>query len=364
MFQETLDELFSTLYEVKRLEEVEEVVLFTVGLMPDPTPLVDHVYNLYYDRTVKISRTGQVDDAKEETLKRLGKDTDVSDLLKSIYKESTINLPGTALYNQHINCYYADNHPPMYFPSKIYSFDGMKNDFTLMPRSGNDIPGELADSLIIANCSQDAAANSVLDAIRRISRLQPIRDLWVFELTCNEPTVTDIFNMSKASLSINLANCVFPATILDNLLQQISTSSTLNRIDIQGTSLQDINCLSFQYLPSLTHLGMWSTNLCRFHILHLAHLLENRKLPQLSVLDIGGNNLNHLQDDLDVFLRVIVRHHPRIIRVDIRQSNLPKVFLQKVRKYSTLSTFLHIIGDTYDQTIVEAESAARESKSD
>ena len=76
-------ELFPTLYEVKRLKEV---VLFTVGLMPDPAPLVDHVYNLCYDRTVQILRTGQVDDDKEEQLKSLGKDVDISDLLKSIHK--------------------------------------------------------------------------------------------------------------------------------------------------------------------------------------------------------------------------------------------------------------------------------------
>ena len=200
------------------MKRLEEVVLFTVGLLPDPTPLVDHVYNLYYDRTVQISRTGQVDDDKEEKLKRLGKDLNVSDLLKAIYKESTIKLSGTALHNQHINYYYANNLPPMYFPSKIYSFDGMENGFTLMPRSGDeDIRGELPHSLIIASCSQEAAANSILNTIHRISRLQPIRDLWVFDLTCNEPTITDIFRMSKTPLSINLANCVFPATILDHI---------------------------------------------------------------------------------------------------------------------------------------------------
>ena len=289
----------------------------------------------------------------------------ISDLLKSIYKESTIKLPGTALHNQHINYYYADNLPPMFFPSKIFSFHGIENGFTLMPRSDDEvIPGELPDSLIIATENQEAAANSVLNAIRRISQLQPIHDLWVFDLTCNEPTITDIFTMSKTPLSINLANCVFPATILDHLLQQISTSSTLNRIDIHGTSLKDIKCLSLQHLPSLTHLGMWNTNLCRFHILHLAYLLENRKLAQLSVLDIGGNNMDHLQDDIDVLLRLIAGYHRKSITVDIQENNLPKTFFQKVRNYTDATSFLCIVGDEYDQSTAYFETSATEYKSE
>ena len=98
----TLNGLFSSLYEVKRLEEV---VLFTVGLMSDPTPLVDHVYELYGDRMATLMRGGQVDDDIEDKLKRLGKDINDISILDSFYKESTIQLSGTAFHNKHINYY-------------------------------------------------------------------------------------------------------------------------------------------------------------------------------------------------------------------------------------------------------------------
>ena len=74
--------------------------------------------------------------------------------------------------------------------------------------------------------------------------------------------------------------------------------------------------------------------------------------------------MNHLQDDLEVFLRVIVKHHLKSIRVDIRESNLPKIFFQKVRKYTYPPSFLCIVSDKCNQNIVETESTGRESKSE
>ena len=70
-FQETLDELFPSMYEIKRLEEV---VLFTVGLMADSTPLVDHVYQTYIKRIQRAGKLGYADTDDEERLESLGKD--------------------------------------------------------------------------------------------------------------------------------------------------------------------------------------------------------------------------------------------------------------------------------------------------
>ena len=101
-FQETLDDLFPSMYEVKRLEEV---VIFTVGFMADPTPLIDHVYQAYIKRIPKVLRIGAFSPAdcdEEERLQRFGKNVYGMRIFESLSKESAIKLPGSAFHNQHL----------------------------------------------------------------------------------------------------------------------------------------------------------------------------------------------------------------------------------------------------------------------
>ena len=158
-----------------------------------------------------------------------------------------------------------------------------------------------------------------------------------------------VFNMSRKCVSVVLWNCSLPSLTLDHLFQQISACSTLHTIHVRDISLRGIQSLSLQYLPSLTQLCLWNTNLCRFHLLHLKHLMEKQKLPKLRELDIGGNNLNHLQDELDIFLRMLSRNHQIVIRLSIYKCNLPNTFWQKVGKYTEPPSFLHILGENLNR---------------
>ena len=171
-----------------------------------------------------------------------------------------------------------------------------------------------------------------------------------------------MFNMSKKVQSIHLLDCVLPDLSLDHLLKQIATSSTLTRINLWSTSLQDIQSLCIQYLPSLTYLRLCDTNLCHFHIFHLGYLIENRKLPQLSLLSLRANNLSHLEGDMDVFLKLVAKHHQRNITVVIQDCCLPTEFFQRIAQYTKSPSRLRIHGDTGDDNIINIQTNVEESQ--
>ena len=207
---------------------------------------------------------------------------------------------------------------------------------------------ETSDSIIFLTQTKDRSSKSLLNTIHRISQLQPISDLWIYSINCEDVENIEVFKMSNKAQSIHLWNCILPSRTMDNLLEQISTSDTLKRITLVGTSLCHIKSLAIQYLPSLTYLSLWNTNLCHFHIFHLGYLIRNRQLPQLSILVVGGNNFTYLQDDMDDFLCIIAKNHPKIIRINIEHCNLPKTFMQKLAEDLEQFKFLQIVGDKYD----------------
>ena len=320
--------------------------MFTVGLKADPTPLVNYVYQVCYDRMIKMWLTGKHDSDIEDKLKREGKSINNFEVYEILYKESGIELPGTALHNQHINFYSGSDTSPVQIPSKQFVFRSPKQTtaFTIPGLKREHFQREFPDSVILSTQTDDVVANALLNSVRRISKLQPIGHLVMFDIKCEDIEDTDVFNMSKKAQSIHLMNCVFPDLTLDHLLQQIASSLTLTRIYIRGISLQGIKSLWIQYLPSLTYLCLCNTKLCRFHILHLGYLMENEKLPQLDSLNLGGNNFNHLQDDLNVFLQVVAKHHRRNIKVGINDCCLPLDFFQRIKEYTKSPYFLKIVG--------------------
>ena len=76
------------------IEKHGEVVKFVCGLMPDPRPLVDHVYTMLNEYILGEMRNYPL----------LWSYIDTS-LLESLYQESAVPLPSSALHNQHINYY-------------------------------------------------------------------------------------------------------------------------------------------------------------------------------------------------------------------------------------------------------------------
>ena len=82
LFQETLKELFPSWEAVERCKEV---IIFTAGLMKDPRPLVQHVYEMQIEH---------------------GPLSIDADLFKSLHDESTVRLPHDPFHNKYINYYH------------------------------------------------------------------------------------------------------------------------------------------------------------------------------------------------------------------------------------------------------------------
>ena len=62
--------------------------------------------------------------------------------------------------------------------------------------------------------------------------------------------------------------------------------------------------------------------------------------------------MNHLQDELNIFLQVVAKNHQTTITVDIGLSNLTNTFWQKMRQYTEPPSFLSILGSGADTNIV------------
>ena len=167
-FQETLGALFPSMYAIKRLEEV---VLFTVGLMADSAALVDHVYQAYIKRIpefLKRSTFRPVDTDEEERLQRLGKSIYGMRIFQSLYRESAIRTPGSAFHNQHLNFYLEDDTEPIYLPSILFMFDRTKNMQNVTIRSSSEelVKNKTSDSIIISSGSDDT--HGLLNTIQTI----------------------------------------------------------------------------------------------------------------------------------------------------------------------------------------------------
>ena len=118
-------QLRSLLPSWPQVKEHRQVVLFAVGLMSNPTSLVDHVYQLYIESKLEHMKNDMY--YHRSLVDR--------DLLKSLYTESKVQLTGNALHNQHINCYDHEqedqfkrqrDNTSIYIPNKVYEFTHMK----------------------------------------------------------------------------------------------------------------------------------------------------------------------------------------------------------------------------------------------
>ena len=331
------------MYEVKQLEEV---VLFSIGLMSDPTPLADHVYQVRHNRLLKLLREGKLDEENEEKLTKLGKNIDDFSFFESLYKESAVRLPGSALHNQHINIYHGNVTSPPFLPSKSLEIQGISADIqcTVAPLEVRE--EDLPDTIIIASFTEDTSTRSLLKLIGEVSQLQPISDLCLNN--CKDPANEVRIRMSNQAESIHLWNCDLSELTLRNFFQQLSNSSTLSRINLGVTGLHHIESLPLQQLPSLTHLRLWNANLGLSHILHLRYLLQNRKLPKLMHMNLGGNDLYHVQRNLGKVLLETATNHPGTIVVWLKRSNLPKEFIKYYRECTKHSNTLYIVGGDHD----------------
>ena len=195
---------------------------FLCGLMSDPRPLVDHIYQVWINKQLKHVRNKGV----------LPREMQAEELFKSLYRESLVELPGRPLHNHHINYYNhmsVTNHDltPVHTPSKFYWFRYMKENITLESHPENR---ELPDCAMWIETPDTTVTKRLLSTCHRISQLQAVTDLCMSSV--RSWPEADVFCMSKRVQTITLCECTIPSSTVNHLVNLISNLEHLeiNRI--------------------------------------------------------------------------------------------------------------------------------------
>ena len=230
MLQETLKELFPSWEAVQRYREV---VLFVAGLMKNSRPLVQHVYEMYVEYYLNVMRTG-------------GFPSIDADLLKSLHTESSFRLVHHPLHNKYINYYnhWMDEQNRPYditainHPCKIYHFWWMKKDIVLgeYKEQGAEIP----ECTMYINMPNETVTKSLLSKCRKISEYQPVTDLWIQGVRCDDATEVEAPILSRNIQSLLIGLCKLSSSFMRNILQQLHNCITLTYLELDHVDLSEI----------------------------------------------------------------------------------------------------------------------------
>ena len=214
-------------------------------------------------------------------------------ILKSLYIESKVQLPGQLLHNQHINYHNNKDTTPIYFPSKLYEFQIIKNDI-VMGTEQREQEAEIPECalIILLKAPGEAVIQSLLSNCQVIMRNQAINYLFVERFESTDFPQNFAFNISKHIQSLTLKWCTFPSQTLNHLMQQINKCSTLRKIDLYCTTIQDVSSLTLSNKASLTHLNLCRTHMSRELSQSVCHQLTD--LTQLKHLDLSDNDLSQV----------------------------------------------------------------------
>ena len=245
IFREKLKQLFRSWWDCVRYSEV---IVFSVGLMQDPRPLIQHVYEMYIEREQNMIRTGEMDKEARRQLEAQGKRAaDVS------LFESVIPLPGHPYHNEYINIYNHSFTPrdttPITTPSKYYYFVSMSEEVVLDTASVADPP----ECYMEIQEPQAAVTKGLLSTCRAISERQPITDLVMSGVRCGESAGVEPLIISSDARSVVLDNCSLPAEYLSGILRQLTDcGATLQRLWLGGIDLQPVEAQLDALLEALT----------------------------------------------------------------------------------------------------------------
>ena len=235
LFQETLKELFPSWEAVERYEEV---VLFVAGLMKDSRPLVQYLYEM------------QVEDFVED------RQSIDAYLLKSLHAESTVPLPHP-LHNKYINYYnhYEDERKkrpsdttPVYFPSRLYEFRYMRRGVVLENHftQGEEIP----PCVMHIDNPNEAVMDTLLSTCSEIWKHQGISQLYMWNVTCNNPTIPAP-RLTNPGMVV-LWGCNLQDVFIKILLRQLfGCGETLQELWLNNMNLRPFESLLDELLEDL-----------------------------------------------------------------------------------------------------------------
>ena len=212
--------------------------MFCCGLMEDPTPLVEHCYEMFIEIERNELGAGEIDIEGERQLEAQGKNPGDTSLFKSLYSESKVTLPGHPLHNKYINRYnqlYYDDAAPVYTPSQYYKFANMKEDIVL-EHSGSE--AEIPECMMDITDPDESVRKSLLTTCRTISEVQAVADLRMEEVRCEDLTAADAPRISGNVRSVCLIRCALPVSYLRSIVNQLlDCGATLQRLDMSYMDL-------------------------------------------------------------------------------------------------------------------------------
>ena len=231
LFQETLRELFPS---YKNVLKHAKVVAFTCGLMKDPTPLMNHVYEMYIEYVCNWNSNDDTEIVRQ--LHAEGKHP--SDLFRSMYSESTIPLSGRPGNNQ--NIYWNSMHKgDIDTPSKLYVFNCVRED---------DVPDvklkeesdEIPECILWIKNPDAAATKTLMVRCCKISRCQPLKLLIMSDVYCEDWTPAEQLTISKSVQSMAIINCYLDLNFWKNILHQLSDCVNLQILWFGYTNLYQL----------------------------------------------------------------------------------------------------------------------------
>ena len=296
--------------------------------MSNPTALVDHVYQMLINDRLELLRN-------EEYYLFFYYD---NDLLKSLYTESQVQLPGHLLHNQHINYYDDYDHYdqndyyeniPIYFSSKLYEF---KNIVLVTDHRGQE--SEIPECTLIISPEPnvfEALKQKIFSICQGIMRNQAVNNLFVANVESTDLPQTFAFNISKHIQILNLKWCDFPSQTLSHLMQQINECSTLRKIDLQCTTLQSVSSLTLSNKTSLTDLNLSGMHMSQELSRSVCHQLTY--LTQLKHLDLSDN-------DLSLVDMIHLSNKPNLSYLDCQETKMSTKLSKDVMGQLTYTTYL------------------------
>ena len=293
----------------------EEVVVFTCGLMDDPTALIHHICNKFNEMNKRYLGLYRVqDEEKEKELKHLGKTAVNLDFFRLVWAESRIPLPGTPLQNPYFNWFDHDKDDqrglvrdisPVYIPSEYYSFQNLEETLPLKTIKSD----QLRQCTLVIDDIHPDVVDSLLSTCSVISKHQSLVNLRLMQLHMMRNSTEDVFKLSPTAQSVFINECTIQSDMLIFLIQQISNCPTMKSVQFRNIALEEPGKLS-TYLseairkwgnePQLEHLRITNCSLLSNQFTDVLQSLSLcNRLTNLSLsFNTVGNAGKHLAESI------------------------------------------------------------------
>ena len=265
-----------------------EVLAMVVGLMKDPRPVVEYIFELYKIMQTKGRRTNTIDADQTKRLQVQGKNVDDTLFYISLYIESSLELSGSWKHNQHWNMY---NHhsretprdtTPIFVPSKMYIFYGIREELVCDVKHEEIEDAEIPECVVCMVGTDQTMTKHLMSICHRISRDQEVTDLWLQRIKCTQLTAADAPILSRNLQSLIFDGCVLPSNFMRSILHQLVGCERLKMLQFWNTDLREVEQVLIEVLKDIPSLGMTldtaGASLSESFFGRLNEQLERRKL--------------------------------------------------------------------------------------